>query len=66
MISLGGVILNLNWYLTDTLDCKLSEKNQFMIEGDHKIKTVREAPNKKLGVQNDRLGRQFFFTRPKK
>ena len=31
-----------------------------------KLKPFREAPVKKLGVENDRLGPEMFFTRPKK
>ena len=30
-----------------------------------KLKPFREAPVKKLGVENDRLGPNKFFTRPK-
>ena len=46
---------------------QMIRKNQFMIEGNHKIQTPsrQEAPDNKLGVQNYLLGRQFFFTRPK-
>ena len=31
-----------------------------------KLKPFREAPAKKLGVENDRLGPKKLFTRPKK
>ena len=31
-----------------------------------KLKPFREAPVKKLGVKNDRLGPEMFFTWPKK
>jgi hypothetical protein len=41
-------------------------KNQLMIESNHKIKTLSEAPDKKLVVENDRLGPKKLFTRPKK
>ena len=30
-----------------------------------KLKPFREAPDKKLGLQNDRFGRDFFFMQPK-
>ena len=31
-----------------------------------KLKPFGEAPGKKLGVENDRLGPEIYFTRPKK
>ena len=58
--------LNLNRYLTYTLICRLSEKINLWSKAIIKLKPFQEAPNKKLGVQNDRLGRQKLFTLPKK
>ena len=42
-----------------------SEKIKFWLKGIMKFKPIREAPDKKLGVENDRLGPKKFFTRPK-
>ena len=38
---------------------QMIRKNQFMIESNHKLKHFQEAPDKKLGVQIDWLGREI-------
>ena len=60
------VILNLNLDLADTLPCRWSEKVNLWSKAIIKFKPFREAPDKKLGVQNDRLLLTRLFPGPKK
>ena len=45
---------------------QISEKINLWSKAIMKLKPFREAPIKKLGVENDRLGPEICFTQPKK